>query len=75
MLLPSKVTSFKESVLADAMTIGLVLQQKQACGVSELIGECCHRFGLGVEMIMDALDLLYALQKIDLHQGRLCYVD
>lgn len=75
MILPSKVTSFKESVLSDAMAIGHILKQKQSCGVSELLSESNHRLGFGVEVVMDALDLLYALHKIDFHQERLCYVD
>lgn len=73
MLLPSKVTSFKESSLSDALSIGLILQG-QSFSVSALFDECKKRLGLSVEEILNGLVLLYALNKVDLAKEDLVYV-
>lgn len=75
MLFPSKVTTFKESVLADSMIIGHVLKQKQSCRVSDLFVECNNRYKMEVEAIMDGLVLLYSLRKLEINQEEICYVD
>lgn len=71
MLLPSKVTSFKESSLSDALSIGLVLQGR-SFSVSALFDEC--KKNLSVEEILNGLDLLYALNKVDFEKEDLVHV-
>lgn len=73
MLLPSKVTSFRESSLSDALSIGLVLQER-SFSVSALFEECKKSLGLSVEEILNGLDLLYALNKVDFAKEDLVYV-
>ena len=74
MLLPSKVTSFKESSLSDALSIGLILQG-QSFSVFALFDECKKRLGLSVEEILNGLVLLFALnKKVDLAKEDLVYV-
>ena len=73
MLLPSKVTSFRESSLSDALSIGLVLQER-SFSVSALFEECKKSLGVSVEEILNGLDLLYALNKVDFAKEDLVYV-
>lgn len=73
MLLPSKVTSFKESSLSDALSIGLVLQGR-SFSVSALFDECKKNLGLSVEEILNGLDLLCALNKVDFEKEDLVHV-
>ena len=73
MLLPSNVTSFRESSLSDALSIGLVLQER-SFSVSALFEECKKSLGLSVEEILNGLDLLYALNKVDFAKEDLVYV-
>lgn len=73
MLLPSKVTSFKESSLFDALSIGLILKE-HSFSVGNLFNACKKHLGLSVEEILNGLDLLYALNKIDFDKENLVYV-
>lgn len=74
MKLPSKITSYKESVLSKFPPILAVLQNTDI-GVFELY-EATAKYFVGIEEFLDTLDCLFALKKItySLEQEVLHYV-
>lgn len=73
MLFPSKVTSFNESVFRSLLLVAKKLKRR-AMSVSELVGECKADTISATDMF-SALDILYALKKIDYKGGVLTYVE
>lgn len=74
MKLPSKITSYGESTLSKLPPILSVLQNTDI-GVFALY-ESTAEFFINIEEFLDALDCLFALQKIryDAEREVLCYV-
>lgn len=74
MKLPSKITSYGESTLSKLPPILSVLQNADI-GVFSLY-ESTAEFFINIEEFLDALDCLFALQKIryDAEREVLCYV-
>ena len=74
MKLPSKITSYSESVLSK-LPILLELLQKSDIGVFSLYSMTEKHFN-GIEEYLDTLDCLFALHRIryDNDQEVLCYV-
>lgn len=66
MKLPSKITSYKESVLSNFAPI-LDILAKEDSTVLALYGATKRHF-IGIEEFMDTLDCLYALEKIVLDE-------
>lgn len=74
MKLPSKITSYKESVLSKIPSVLTVLQNTDI-GVFALYEATSRNFS-GTEEFMDTLDCLFALNKVtyDLEREVLHYV-
>ena len=74
MKLPSKITSYKESVLSKFPPILVVLQNADT-GVLALY-ESTMKYFSGIEEYLDTLDCLFALNKVkyDAEREVLCYV-
>ena len=74
MKLPSKITSYKESVLSKFPPILEVLQNADT-GILALY-ESTMKYFSGIEEYLDTLDCLFALNKVkyDAEREVLCYV-
>lgn len=74
MRLPSKITSYGESVISKFPPILSVLQEDDT-GVFALY-EATMKYFSGVEEFMDTLDCLFALRRVrfDAEREVLCYV-
>ena len=74
MKLPSKITSYKESVLSKFPPILVVLQNADT-GILALY-ESTMKYFSGIEEYLDTLDCLFALNKVkyDAEREVLCYV-
>ena len=72
MLFPSKITSFNESALQGLLFVAQKISRRQM-SVMELVQEC-RCAPLLVADVLSALDMLYALRKIELKKGELTYV-
>ena len=74
MKLPSKITSYNESVLSRIPIILNILQNADI-GVYSLYS-ATEQYFYGIEEYLDTLDCLFALQKIkyDANREVLCYV-
>lgn len=74
MKFPSKITSYKESVLSKIPTILTVLQNTDT-GVLALY-DATSKYFSGIEEFIDTLDCVFALNKVtyDLEREVLCYV-
>ena len=74
MKLPSKIISYKESVLSKFPPILVVLQNADT-GVLTLY-ESTMKYFSGIEEYLDTLDCLFALNKVkyDAEREVLCYV-
>ena len=74
MRLPSKITSYGESVISKFSPVLLVLQDADT-GVFALY-EATMKYFSGIEEFMDTLDCLFALQRVRYDNERevLCYV-
>ena len=74
MKLPSKITSYKESVFSKFVPILFVLQEADT-GILPLY-EATQKYFCNVEEFIDTLDCMFALQKItyDLEREVLRYV-
>ena len=74
MRLPSKITSYSESVISKFQPILDVLQSNET-GVFVLYEATANHFN-NIEEFIDTLDCLFALQKIkyDAEHEVLCYV-
>lgn len=74
MKLPSKITSYKESVISKFPPILSALQEADT-GVFALYKTTMKHFN-SIEEFMDTLDCLFALQRIkyDTEREVLCYV-
>lgn len=74
MKFPSKVTSYKESALSHFPTV-LSLLEQNTMTPSELYSKLKKTKKISIQEFMDILDCLYALNKIELHEEVLYYVD
>ena len=74
MRLPSKITSYGESVISKFPPVLSVLQDSDA-GVFALYEATMKHFS-GIEEFMDTLDCLFVLQRVRYDEERevLCYV-
>lgn len=74
MRLPSKITSYSESVISKFPSVLSVLQEADT-GVFTLYEATMKHFS-GIEEFMDTLDCLFALQRVRYDEERevLCYV-
>ena len=74
MRLPSKITSYGESVISKFAPVLWVLQDADT-GVFALYEATMKHFS-GIEEFMDTLDCLFALQRVRYDEERevLCYV-
>ena len=74
MKLPSKITSYGESVISKFPPVLSVLQDSDT-GVFALYEATMKHFS-GIEEFMDTLDCLFALQRVRYDEERevLCYV-
>lgn len=68
MKLPSKITSYSDSVLSKLQFLLVVLDQNDI-GISSLYKQTQIYFS-GIEEYLDALDCLYALGKIEFDEER-----
>ncbi len=66
MLLPSKVTSYRESILS-SFPVLLDALDEHPCSVSELYRKIGKKVG-GLRRFMDGLVCLYALKAIDYNE-------
>ncbi len=73
MLFPSKVTSFNESIFRILLTVAMKLRRRTLT-VSELVGECKAE-SIPITDMFSAIDVLYALKKLDYQNGELIYVE
>lgn len=72
MRFPSKVTPYKESIIAKFPLILSVIET-QGMTPSELYSKVGKKLD-GISEFMDILDCLYALNKVDMEDGVLYYV-
>ena len=74
MRLPSKITSYNESVISKFPPVLTVLQNA-VTGILALYKATMKHFG-SIEEFLDTLDCLYALHKViyDANREVLCYV-
>lgn len=76
MLFPSKVTSYKESIFPDVVSMAQVIKQLQHCSVLELY-KSFQPEGRDINKFIDALVFLFATSKIDFDKtsGEVFYVN
>ncbi len=76
MLFPSKVTSYKESIFPDVVSVAQIIKQLQHCSVLELY-KSVQPERKDINKFIDALVFLFATSKVDLDKtsGEIFYVD
>ena len=73
MLLPSKITSFKESSLWVAYQLCKIVATKPH-GVLEIVHEFGKLNNASISDVVIGLDILFALNKVEISEGRITYV-
>ena len=73
MKFPSKVTPYKESIVA-IFPVVLTLLEKEPISPSALFAHIKKNNKIDIQEFADILDCLYSLNKIELREGVLYYV-
>lgn len=72
-MLPNKITSLKESVLGKSIYVLKLLSQNESMDIVELFSKVDRYFD-GLDEFMDAIILLFIVEKVELRGSVLTYV-